>query len=171
MKKLNSIAAIIALAAAATGASAATTTDDFVVSVAFTSSCTVGTAASNLGFTHTAFQAAQSLSTTTTFNCTRGLTPSFSFDATSATQTASAAAATGTNITAEGLIAGLRYTVTGVTSKTAGTAATAGAAGTGGSNGTADVYSVGITATIPGGQAGDASATVTSQTRVLTITY
>jgi hypothetical protein len=148
-----------------------TTTDTFVVSVAFTSSCTInaGNAAADLAFTHTAFDAVETKTTSTTFSCTRGLTPTFSFD-TGTNQTSSAAAAVGTAITGEGLVAGLRYTLAGATSKTAGTAATAGAAGVGGSNGTADSYVVAITASIPAGQAGDASLSAT-QTRVLTITY
>jgi hypothetical protein len=172
MKKLNLILAGLALAGASSVSMAATNlTDDFVVSVTFTSSCTVSQAASDLAFTYTAFAAAQTKTTTTKFDCTRGLTPVFSFDATDATQTASAAAGTGTGITAEGLIAGLRYRVTGATSVAAGTAAAAGAAGATGTNGTADTYSVLISATLAGNQAGDASSAVTQQTRVLTITY
>lgn len=170
MTKLSLIAAVLALASAE--AMAATTTDDFVVSVTFTSSCTVTTAAADLAFTYTAFAASPAVKTTgTTFSCTRGLTPSFAFDD-AANQTGSAAASATGTITGEGLIAGLRYTLSGTTTKTAGDPATAGAAGTGGTNGTADTYAVAITATIPANQAGDgATTTNTSQTRTLTITY
>ena len=168
MKKLSLIAAALALASSA--AFAGSTNSNFDVSVTFTSSCTVATAATPMAFTYTAFGAVQNASTSTTFNCTRNLvTPTFSFDNT--VGTGSAAASSGT-ITGEGVIAGLRYTLSAaVPTKGNGTAASAGAGGTGGSNGTADTYAVSISAQMPGNQAGDATAPATTQTRVLTIAY
>jgi len=169
MKKLSLIAAALALSAS--GALAQTTlTDDFIVSVAFTSSCKISQNADDLAFTHTAFGAAQSQSTAVKFDCTRGLAPKFKFDSPDATQTGSPEAITGQPITGEGVIKGLRYRLTGATSKVGGDPATAGAAGAVGTEGTADVYTVAITATIPANQAGDDSG-APSQTRTLTITY
>jgi hypothetical protein len=174
MNKHSLIAASLLLASA--GAMAAgSVSDDFVVSVAFTSSCKVTTAAADLAFTHTAFDAAQTKSTTTVFSCTRNLAaPTFSFDTTGTTQTGSAAAVTGTAITGEGVIAGLRYTLKGTTSRSAGNIASAGTTGanaTAGSDGSADLYTVAIDATIGGNQAGDAASSTISQTRTLLISY
>ena len=171
MKKLTLIAA--ALLALGTTAFAATTTDTFNVSVSFTASCSVTTAAADLSFTYVGMQAgAETANTTTVFSCSRGLAaPTFAFDNPGGAQTGSAAATAGTGITAEGVIKGLRYTLSATApSATAGSAASAGANGTGGSNGTADTYSVAISANMPGGQAGDASGAA-SQTRTLTISY
>lgn len=171
MKKLTILAAALTLA---TSSYALSIGDTFNVGVTFTSSCSVSTAAADIAMTYTAFAAAASTgSASTTFTCSRGLSPTFQFDVGGAgVQTASAAASTG-NITAEGLIAGLRYTLTAaVPTVSAGTAAAAGAAGTGGTNGTADTYSLTINANIPAGQAGDGNAaTAISQTRTLTIVY
>jgi hypothetical protein len=164
MKKLHLIAAA-ALAIATSGAIAATATDTFIVGVTLTTSCSVKTAATDLAFVYTAFDVADTQTTSTVFQCSRGLVPTFSFDNVDATQSATAAAATGTAIGGAGVVAGLRYTLTGTTSKSAtGTAATAAA------NGTADEYTVGISGTIAAGQAGDGAA-ATSQTRILTISY
>jgi hypothetical protein len=172
MKKLSITAAAAALTLFSASAFAATTLDStFAVSVAFTSSCSVGTTAP-MAFTYTAFQAAAAPgSTSTVFTCTRGLTPSFKFDdVTADVQTASALASSG-SITAEGVIKGLRYTLSAaVPTVSAGTVAKAGAGGTGGTNGTADTYTVNITGSIPGLQAGDPTG-ARSQTRTLTISY
>ena len=169
MKKLSLIAAALTLATSGAFA-AGSATSNFDVSVTFTSSCTVSAAAAPMAFVYTAFGAVQNKSTSTTFSCTRNLvTPTFSFDNT--VGTGSAAASSGT-ISGEGVIAGLRYTLSAtVPTATAGTAASAGAGGTGGSNGTADTYGVSISAQMPGGQAGDATASAATQTRVLTIAY
>ena len=168
MKKLSLIAAALTLATS--GAFAGSVGSNFDVSVTFTSSCTVSAAAAPMAFTYTAFGAVQNKSTSTTFSCTRSLVaPSFSFDNT--VGTGSTAANSGT-ITGEGVIAGLRYTLSAaVPTAAAGTAASAGAGGTGGSNGTADTYAVSISAQMPANQAGDALAPATTQTRVLTIAY
>lgn len=170
MKKLSMILAALALAS--TTAHAVDVTDAFNVTINFTGACTVKTAAANLSFNYAAFDAAKTGSTSTVFECSRGLTPTFKFDNTGVDQTGSAAAALGTDITAEGLIQGVRYTLTGATSKsTTGTAASAGAGGTGGNDGTADEYTVSITADIAGGQAGTGTGGTTTHARVLTITY
>jgi hypothetical protein len=170
MKKLSLIAAAIALASSS--AFAATTTDSFDVSVNFTGACTVKTAASDISFTYAAFGAAQTASTSTVFECSRGLTPTFVFNDNGGTQTASAAAALGTAITGEGVISGVRYTLSGSTARsTTGSAASAGTGGTGGSNGSADEYTVSITANLPGNQAGNGASGTGTHTRTLTITY
>jgi hypothetical protein len=170
MKKLSLIAAAIALASSS--AFAATTTDSFDVSVNFTGACGVKTAASDMSFTYTSFGAAQSASTSTVFECSRGLTPTFQFNDNGGTQTGSAAAALGTAITGEGVISGIRYTLSGTTAKTqTGSAASAGTGGTGGSNGTADEYTVSITAAVPANQAGSGTGASGTHTRVLTISY
>jgi hypothetical protein len=170
MKKLSLIAAAIVLASSS--AFAATVTDSFNVAVTFTGACTVKTAAADIAFTYAAFGAAQSTSTSTVFECSRGLTPTFKFDDTSTSQTGSAAAALGTDITGEGVISGVRYTLSGSTAKTTtGSAASAGTGGTGGSDGSADQYTVSITADIAGNQAGTGASGSGTHVRVLTISY
>ena len=174
MKKLNRIAAAVVFAASSVASMAATQTDAFDVSITFTGTCAVKTAASDLAFTYTALATAPANQTTSTvFQCSRGLTPSFSFDNT--VGTSNGLVALGTNLTGEGVMAGsnIRYTLTGVTTRSVtGTAATAGAGGTGGSNGSADEYNVAITASMAQ-QAGNGlgSATAVTQTRTLTISY
>lgn len=171
MKKLSLIAAAFVVLASS-AAYAVDVTDSFDVTIAFTGACTVKTAATDLSFTYTAFGAAQSASTSTVFECSRGLAPTFKFDDTGAAQTGSAAAALGTGITGEGVLQGVRYTLAGSSARsTTGTAAAAGAGGVGGSNGTADEYTVSITANVAGNQAGNGASGSGTQTRVLTITY
>lgn len=163
MKKLSMIAATLALATSS--AFAATVGDDFVVSVTLTSACSVKTAAGDLAFTYTAFGAADTQTTSTVFQCTRGLAPTFQFDNVDANESAGAAAAVGNTITAAGVVQGLRYSLTGTPSKSAtGTAATAA------TDGTADEYTVNISGTIAAGQPGDPTAPAT-QTRTISIIY
>jgi hypothetical protein len=161
MKKLNLIAAALLLASS--GAFAGTASDSFDVTVTFTSSCSVKSAAADLAFSYTAFQATDAVKTASTvFECSRGLTPTFAFD-TGTDKTASAADAA--TISGAGVVKGLNYTLDGTASKTqTGTAADTS------SIGTADEYTVSITGTIVQGQAGDPTGGAT-QTRVLTITY
>jgi hypothetical protein len=171
MKKLSIIAAAAALTLFSASAFTATLDSTFGVSVTFTSSCTVGTTAP-IAFTYLAFQGTDATgSTSAVFSCSKGLTPSFKFDdATPNVQTASALASSGT-ITAEGVIKGLRYTLSAaVPAVAAGTSAKAGAGGTGGVNSTADTYTVNISGAIPASQAGDPTGGA-SQTRILTISY
>lgn len=169
MKNLKVLAAVLALAVP--GVFAATASDQFDVTITFTSACKVKTAAADFTFTYTAFGAAQTQTGATVFECSRGLTPTFRFDDTSADQTGQAAAvALGTAITGEGLISGVRYTVGGTSSKTVtGTAAAAGAGGIGGTNGTADEYNVALSVTVP--QQAGGSGIGGTQTRTLFITY
>lgn len=172
MKKLSLIAAALVLASS--GASAATVGDQFDVSVTLTSACSVTTAAANIAMTYTAFAVLPSTGTaSTTFSCTRGLTPSFQFDTTAAGATSSAASNTvGGTITSQGVLKGLLYTLSAtVPAKAAGTAASAGVGGTGGSIGTADTYSLTINASIPAGQAGDGPNGAGNQARTLIISY
>ncbi|MBI5276373.1 MAG: hypothetical protein HY854_07925 [Burkholderiales bacterium] len=171
MKKLSLIAA--ALLALSGTTFAGTTSDTFAVSVSFTSACTVSTTANDLSFTYVGMQVgAATDSTGITFSCTRNfVNPTFTFDDTDAVRTASAAASSGT-ITAEGLLKGLRYTLSAaVPTVVDGTDASAGALGTGGSNGTADAYTLTINANMPGGQAGDNTAGATTHNRTLTISF
>lgn len=172
MKKLNVILAGLALAATASTAMAAgSAADTFDVTITFTGSCSVKTGATAMGFTYAAFDTAKSATTSTVFQCSRGLTPTFAFDNTVGTSNGAQALATG--LTGEGVISGIRYTLTGTSSKsTTGTAASAGAGGTGGSNGTADEYTVAIGANIAAGQAGTGlGGSAVTQTRTLTIAY
>ena len=173
MKKFSLIAAAV-LAFATSSASALTASDGFNVTVNFTAACKVKTAATNMNFNYTAFAAAQSKNTTTTFQCSRGLTPTFSFDNTSVDQTGAATpVAVGTLIKGEGTIAGVRYTLSGASTQTqAGTDAAAGVGGTGGTDGTAAEYNVVITADIAQ-QAGGATPASTGGThaRTLLVTY
>jgi hypothetical protein len=172
MKKLSLIAAAVVLASS--GAFAGTATDQFDVSIDFTGGCSVQTAVADFTFTYVAFGAAQSTTQSTVFKCSRGLTPTFSFDNPGAAQTGATNVALATAVTGEGVIAGVRYTLSGATSRsTTGTAAAAGANGTAGTNGSADEYTVAITAAIPGNQAGTGAggAGALTQTRTLTISY
>lgn len=171
MKKLNVVALAVLLASSA--AYAVDVPSTFNVTIGFTGACSVKTAATNMSFTYAAFGAADSKNTSTVFQCSRGLTPTFKFDDNGTTQTGAATGvAVGTAISGEGLIQGVRYTLSGSSSKTTnGTAASAGAGGTGGSNGTADEYTVGITADIAGGQAGSGTGGTTTHVRTLYISY
>lgn len=164
--------AAAALLVASSAAYAVDVSNSFQVTIGFTGACSVKTPAGDLSFTHAAFDPAQSLGTSTVFQCSRGLTPTFKFDDTAVDQTGGGAQALGTAIAGQGVLQGVRYILAGASSKsTNGAAASAGAAGAGGSNGSADEYTVNITATIPGGQAGDGSGGSSSHVRVLTISY
>lgn len=171
MKKLNLLAA--ALLFASSGAFAAGSANDpFVVTINLTATCSVTTAAADMTFNYTAFQLGSTQNTSTAFTCSRGLTPKFRFDNTGADQTGEIGANLAAAIKGEGVIAGVRYTLAGASSRAAGTAASAGIGATAGSNGSADVYTVTIAATIPDNQAGDGTGTAAgSQTRTLYIEY
>ncbi|MEJ8838771.1 hypothetical protein [Ramlibacter sp. AN1133] len=170
MKKLNLIALAVLFASSA--AYAVDVTNNFNVSVNFTGACQVLTPATDMAFTYAAFGVADTKSTSTVFKCSRGLAPTFKFDNTGAAQTGSAAGAVGAAITGEGVISGIRYTLSGSSAKsTTGTAAAAGAGGTGGSDGTADQYTVSINADIAGDQAGNGASGSGTHVRVLTISY
>lgn len=172
MKKLNIIAASLVLASS--GAFAATATDSFDVTINFTAQCTVKTAANDMTFAYSAFRTGAALTgtATTVFECTRGLTPTFSLNDNGSDMTSNGTQALATALSGEGVIKGIRYTLAGSSSRTqTGDAATAGTGGTGGSNGTADEYTVSFTANIANGQAGDGATGGGTHTRVLTITY
>ncbi len=144
----------------------------FTVQVGLTSKCQIQTAATTIDFgTYVAFGAAGTPAPTTavTFECTRGLVPTVAFDVTNGTTSASAATAT-----AEGVLTGLRYTLSVAAPVVgAGTIATAGVGGVGGGNGTAATRAYTITGGMPSGQAGNcATATCTgSHSRSLIVTY
>jgi hypothetical protein len=169
MKKL----ALIAAAAATlfgSSAFAATVGDSFDVTINLSTACTI-TGGLDVSIAYTAFQAGNGTgSTSPVINCTRGLAPTaVVFNDNAGTMTSSAA---GASVTGEGVINGLRYTMsTSLPTVAAGTAASAGAGGTGGSNGTADTYSMTINVVVPSGQAGSGAGGAASQTRTLTVTY
>ena len=161
MKKLSLIAATLLLASSGAFAQAV---DTFNVNVAFTSACSVKTAAASLEFSYVAFGGAVTATpTSTVFQCTRGLGATFAFDNPGGDATGSAANAA--SISGAGVVKGLRYTMTGTASKT-----TTGADATAAAAGTADEYTVAITGSMAGGQAGDDSLSAT-QVRTLTISY
>ena len=167
MKKLNLIAAVV-LAIASSGASAVTASDGFSVTVNFTAACKVKTAATDMVFAYTAFGAADTKTTQTVFECSRGLTPTFNFDTTGANQLGQAApVALGVAITGEGLIGGVRYTLAGTSAKSQTGAAAV--IGTGATDGTADEYTVNLTAAVAS-QAGG-TGTGGTHNRTLFITY
>jgi len=171
MKKLNRIAAAMALSAFAAGASAATATDDFIVSVNFTGGCTVKTAASDMSFTYVAFDTQKTGTATTVFQCSRNLTPTFSLNDNGGSMIGSSAIAVGGTMTGEGVIAGIRYTLAGSVSRSqTGTPAAAGT-GTAGTDGTADEYTISLGAILAAGQAGTGLSGSGTHTRVVTITY
>ena len=163
MKKLSIIAAALALSSA----SAFAATDSFDVEIVFTGTCSVTTGAKDFSFAYTAFAGAMSDTSSTVFQCSRGLTPTFSLNS-GVDMAGDSAVALNSNVTGSGVISGVRYTITGTTARTqTGTAATAGAAGT---VGTPDLYTVGLTVAVPQ-QAGSGATGTGIHTRTLTIAY
>lgn len=164
MKKFSLIAAAV-LVAASSSAFALNASDAFNVTVNFTAACRVKTAALDMTFTYTAFGAAQQKTASTVFECSRGLTPTFNFDNTSATTQSgqTTPVAVGAAITGAGLISGVRYTLTGASTKAAGTDSAIG------TDGTADEYTVNITADLA--QQAGGTGTGGTQNRTLVITY
>ena len=163
-KAASSIAALTVLAFSAPAAQSATLgPTNFDVNVDLSASCQlVAGPAPVLNFgVYTAFVGAATPAPTTSIGveCTRSLAaPTYSFD----------------GATGYGVIAGLNYNVTAADAVVAGTAATAVLGGVG----TADAYTVTLTGSMAGGQAGDcatgnaaACAGVQTQVRTLTITY
>jgi spore coat protein U-like protein len=174
MKKTYLMAAGFAsMLALAPVAQAATVAGNFNVTVTLTSRCTIATI-SDLAFgTYTAFQVGVQTATpvTATLSCTRGLLPAGITAAFDTVAAGSTAAPTATNAVGSGVLAGLLYNITATPgSVVAGSAAVAGPLGVGGSIGTSDSRPFTISGTMPGAQAGDASAAAT-QVRTLTITY
>lgn len=171
MKKLSLIAAALALVGAS--AFAATQTDSFNVQITFTGTCSVKTAAKDFVFAYTAFGAAQNDTSATVFECSRGLTPTFSLNDNGGTMTGGSGVALAGTLNGEGVLSGVLYTITASPSRSqTGDPASAGAGGTGGSIGTADEYTVNLSVDIPGAQAGSGTGPVAgTHTRVLTITY
>ncbi len=177
MKKIALIAAMAATLVSSFSVQAATATGDFNVSLNLVAQCRLQTTTTpTIAFgDYTAFTTtAGSGSAGLIFECTRGFTarPTVAFDTTNGTTSATS---NGT-ATGEGVLSGLRYTLSvAAVNAAAGNAATAGSGGTGGSNGTADTYSYTINGAIPAGQAGTCAAGSTncasSHVRTLIITY
>jgi len=148
MKKflLSAVATTFLVAALIPAAQAANpVTSQFEVSVLLAAQCIANNSGSQtVDFgTYTAFGAVKTASAVLTFNCTRGLaTPTFSFD------TANGLA------NGDGVVAGLNYSLSTVTTTTLGNPATAGT-----TNGSAAVRTVTISGTMPSGQAGQCLAT------------
>jgi hypothetical protein len=173
--EMKKIALIAALGLMGMGSAMAQTAvpADFNVTVTLTSKCRVDTATpytlQTLNFgTYDAFGGASiaAPSVNVTFECTRGMSaPTVAFDTgTDKTSTATAATASG-----EGVVSGLRYTLSAAAgARSAGNAATAGAPG---SNGSADIWTYAVTGAMPAGQAGTTSTGVQTQARQLIITY
>lgn len=166
---------LIATAIAATFGQAAfaagQASTQFNVGVNLTTACTVitGDEGAAVSINYNAFQTSDGTgSSSPKVSCTRGLAPtSIQFDGTNGTTSA----ASGTSITGEGVLAGLRYTLAASMPTVAGgSAATAGAGGTGGSNGSADTYTFTVNVTVPQGQAGATSGS-SSHNRTLLINY
>jgi Spore Coat Protein U domain len=180
MKKIALIAASVAALASMAPAHAATATGNFTVGLTLISQCRLVAGSPAIAFgNYTAFTGtALTGNTSISFECTRGFTarPTVSFD--DGANGTSSATTNGT-ATGEGVLSGLRYTLSVAAvnvSGTGGTNATAGVGGTGGSDGTPDTYSYTINGTVPAGQAGTcatggATNCAASHTRVLTITY
>lgn len=180
MKKIALIAAAVAALASIAPAHAATASGNFTVGLTLISQCRVVTGTPAIAFgNYTAFTTtALTTSTGISFECTRGFTarPTVSFD--DGANGTSSATSNGT-ATGEGVLSGLRYTLSVAAVNATvpvGQNATAGVGGTGGTDGTPDTYSYTINGTVPAGQAGTCAAGGTancaaSHTRVLTITY
>jgi hypothetical protein len=149
MKKVK-VAAALVLTALSMSTFAGTTNQDIDVSATLTTHCR-STAGGNLtlAITYTAFDAGTSATAPVTFECTRGLAaPSITFDVTTST------------------VAGLQYTL----SAPAAGGNSAGTAASPLTIGTPATYNYTVTATVPGSQAGDASA-ATSEVRQMTINF
>ena len=173
MKKLALIAAMGLMGMGSAMAQTAVPAG-FNVLVNLTSKCQIKTPAAALDFgTYTAFGSASTAAPTTSvvFECTRSLVPTVAFDVVAATSTTSATAATATG---EGVLVGLRYTLSvAAASVSPGGTAVAGAGGVGGTNGTADDRTYTITGGMPAGQAGTCTTAtcVGSQLRQLVVSF
>jgi hypothetical protein len=179
MKKLSLIAAATLLASGAAFA-ATDVPSAFNVSVTVTPVCAVkaGAGASAIDFgTYTPItQTTINVNTSSvTYQCSHGLAPTVAFDSANGTTSS-----TGVGVaTAEGVLQGLRYTLSiptvaaALTAGSAGTVATAGAGGTGGNNSVAKEYAFAISASMPGGQAGAtvASGGLATHSRSVILTY
>ncbi len=169
MKKITLITALCASGLlGGTSALAANESNGFSVDVTLTSKClATTTTAPSLAFAYESFQTTAASPTapiSLTFKCTRGIAePTLSFDTVSGTSTSgSASAATG-----EGVVGGLRYTLSvGANS----TSATTGSAATNTTIGSEKVLTYSVTGSIQPLQAGDAVA-ATSDLRSLIVTY
>lgn len=161
--KAGFAAAVLALAGAASAQ--VTASKAITVSATLTSQCRVASSSSGaitLPFgTYVAFSASPVAATqqTVNFECTRGLTgtPSFAWDTTNG-------AANG-----DGVIAGLRYSLTAATGTA--TAGTAPALATAGDIGTPSSRPVTIDGSMPAGQAGTDSTGAQTVSRTLTVTF
>lgn len=161
--KAGLVAALFALAGAASAQ--VTASKGISVTATLTSQCRVASASSGavtLPFgTYVAFSASAVNATqqTVNFECTRGLsgTPSFAWDT-------SAGSANG-----DGVLAGLRYSLTAATGTA--TAGTAPALATPGDIGTPSSRPITIDGSMPAGQAGTDASGQQSATRTLTVTF
>jgi Spore Coat Protein U domain len=153
MKKIALIAALGLMGMGSAFAQATTVGSSFIVQVNLTSKCQVKTAGTALDFgNYTAFGNTHTSAPTTSivFECTRGLAPTVAFNTDNGTSSLANTTATG-----EGVLAGLRYTLSvAAPSVSLGAAATAGANGVNGSNGGADERTYIVTGGMDANQAG-----------------
>jgi hypothetical protein len=167
MKKIALIAALGLMGA--TSAMAQTVTGTFNVNVNLTSACRVSTGGTpSLDFgAYTAFQASPNMPTVgMSFECTRNLgAPNIQFDA----PAWGTAALAGTTTSGEGVLAGLRYTMT-VAAPTVN-AGTAPNLLTPGNIGTPASYTYTISGNMAAGQAGSTPTGPQSHQRTLTISF
>lgn len=162
------VAALLATAGISFAQTTTVQSGTFNVTVSLTPLCSVKTNGSALDFgAYSPFAtgtgaATPSPTTTVAFQCSQGITPtSIGFVNTVGTagQFTTSTAGTGAQ-TAEGVIKGLRYTLSiptmaaALTAGGSGTVAAAGAGGTGGTNSSAKVYSFLVTGNMPAGQSG-----------------
>jgi hypothetical protein len=170
MKKIALIAALAGLTSLS--ANAVDVPASFTVQVNLTSKCQIKTAAAALNFgAYTSFGSAEFSAPTTSvvFECTRGLVPTVAFDTTNGTTSATAATATG-----QGVLVGLRYTLSVAAATVSGaTEATAGAGGSGGSIGSAQDRTYTITGGMDAAQAGTCTTPTCagSHVRQLIVSY
>ena len=170
MKKLTLISVLCAsgLFGATSTLAAGPTSSGFTVDVNLTTKCVATTSGTpSLTFDYTGFQNTASTPlapVSITFECTRGIAaPTLSFDSgTGKTSTSGLA----TGATAEGVAAGLRYTL----AVGANTATDAGTAATTSSGGSGKLLAYAVTGSIAAGQAGDTGVSA-QQIRSLIVTY
>jgi hypothetical protein len=176
MKKLSLIAAATLLASGAAFA-ATDVPSTFNVSVTITPVCIVksgsGASAINFGTYVPVTQGDITItSSSVTYQCSHGLTPTVAFDSTVGTASTGGSGAA----TAEGVLSGLLYHLSipaVATGLTTGASASAGAGGTNGVNSVADQYVFPITAFMAGGQSGATTAVggAVTHARSVILTY
>jgi hypothetical protein len=169
MKKIALIAAM-GLMGVGSAMAQSTVGGNFNVTVTLTSKCLVTT----VGTPALAFPTYEAFGPETTataaqiaYRCTRGLaSPTVAFDTLAGTSSVTGATATG-----EGVISGLRYTMSVAAASTGNSAGAAPVVATLGDIGTPNLRNYEITGTMPANQAGTASSGSQTQLRTLILSY